>query len=83
MQRHYERVLESVVRNPEGRMSEIEMMTEEEQAQLQQSRLAREESELKQLRGIRRRSVGAEEKLIAQSTRTVSNEATVTGSDKD
>lgn len=51
----YERILESVVREPEGRIREIEMETEQERALLSLQDRQRQESKISKLKNVKRK----------------------------
>jgi non-ribosomal peptide synthetase component F len=61
MESHYEQLLESMMREPEGKLSSFQMMSEQERQERVAQRREREESNVKKLRTIGRKAIKAQE----------------------
>ena len=57
MQGHFETLLRSIVASPDARLSELEMLTEDERRVREAEKQGREEVNKKRLRSIRRKVV--------------------------
>jgi non-ribosomal peptide synthetase component F len=77
MQGHFETLLHSMVAQPGGRLSMLKMLTEEEDQEQEIRRKEREDSEIKQLRGIRRKRVSASRVEVVKTEPPLADEVTL------